>query len=140
MLKSYDPKKVAITIADFIVKGFGEGEFLNVSFDEDQVGLTIGSDGEGARVITNILSATVTLTLLQTSESNRFLNALWNQDRLTGEGKGKFNVKDNGPDGQEQASAENIWIMKHADIVYSNGIESRAWTLQTENLDVRIEE
>lgn len=140
MLKSYDPKKVSISLADGIIDGFAEGEFLNIAYDEDQVGLTIGSDGEGARVITNILSATITVTLLQTSESNRFLNALWNQDRLTAKGKGKFNVKDNGPDGQEQASAENCWIMKHPDIVYSNGIESRAWTLQTENLDVRIEE
>lgn len=132
MVKTYDPKSMAIIIGGKQASGFADGTFLNVEFDEDAFGLTVGADGEGMRAKSNNKSATITLTLLPTSDYNRHLSDLAQADEDSNSGVVPVLIKDGS--GRDLHSAESAWIQKRAAAEYSREGSPREWTLRTDNL------
>ena len=132
MAKTYNPKKVAIIAGGFGISGFAEGEFITISMDEDQWELKVGTDGEGTRAKSNNYAATVKLMLMQSSDSNAILQAFWNSDRLSDGGLFPLLVKDNS--GKSLYAADQAWIQKQPEAKFAKGVESREWTIRTDNL------
>lgn len=135
--KTYDPANVQIICGGVPISGFADGTFLDLAFDEDQFSKTVGADGEVSRAKSNNNTATVTISLMQTSESNDVLSAFANADRLNGGGSFPFLVKEIGS-GTTLAFSQSAWIKKFADVTYSKDTEAREWTIDTGQLDVLV--
>lgn len=132
-VKTYDPNNVQIIVGGVAMSGFADGTFINIAYDENLYNKTVGADGEVSRSRTNNRSATVTLTLKQTSSSNDELSALVLADELDNSGAVPLMVKEIGS-GRTLLFAQAAWVEKMPDIGYSKDIEDRAWTLGTSGL------
>lgn len=132
-LRTYDPKEVSV-IFGAPIKGFADGTFVSVEYNEDFFTMQIGADGDAIRAKSNNSSARVTITLLQSSESNDILSATLNLDRLSPSGDGilPFLLKDN--TGRTLMTAEKMWITKPPTVAYGREGETREWVLETDNM------
>lgn len=136
-IKTYDPSNVQVILGGVPMTGFADGTFVNISFDEDQYTKTVGADGEVSRSKSNNNTATVALTLKQTSSSNDALSALYMADRLNNAGAVPFMVKEIGT-GRTLCFAQAAWVQKLPDVGYSKDVEDRAWTLATGQMEIFV--
>lgn len=136
-VKTYDPSNVQIIIGGHAAKGFADGTFISLAFDEDQFTKNVGADGEVSRTKTNNESGTATLTLKQTSDTNDVLSGLALADKVSNSGVVPLMIKEIGS-GKTLVFTQAAWVQKIPDITYSKGIEVRAWTIATAQLDVFV--
>lgn len=132
MAKTYNPKKVAVIVGGFEMKGFADGTFVNIAMNEDQWSLQMGTDGEGTRSKSNNHSAQITISLMQSSDSNQVLQGFWNSDRLSDGGVVPLLIKDNS--GRSLWAAEQCWVKKQPDAELGREAAGREWVLETDNL------
>ncbi len=130
--KTYDPKQFATICGAFELSGFADGSFVNIEYDEDDWGLYMGTDGGGTRSKSNNHSATITIRLAQSSDSNAILDAFRKSDQFANAGQFPFLAKDNS--GTSWYSAESMWIQKPPSADYDRDVTDREWTLRTDNL------
>ena len=69
-VKTYDPNRVIIVLADQHISGFAEDSMVEVTFDEQTFTKKVGVDGEVTRTRSRNECATAKLKLIQTSFSN----------------------------------------------------------------------
>lgn len=134
-LKEYSADQVLVSVAGIPLQGFADGEFLTISFTSDHFESVAGADGEVTRSKTNDNRATVTVKLMQTSDSNDLLSALYNTDRKfpNGAGVGAFLVQDF--NGRSLFAASECWIRKVPDISFDRTATEREWTFEIANLE-----
>ena len=84
-LKTYDPKKVLIAIGSHSVSGYADDSYVSVEPSGDGTTKKTGCDGEIVRSMSPDHSFVVKITLLQTSDSNSYLQNLYNRDQETGD-------------------------------------------------------
>lgn len=125
--KTVDPDQVIVTFAGIPLSGFAEGTFINVSQDNESFNTTQGSDGELARVKSGQSLTTVTLTLMQTSDSNDALAALHTLDveAPNGAGVGPFTISD--LNGRSVLTSVEAWIKTRPDSAWGNEAQTREW-------------
>jgi hypothetical protein len=134
-LKVYDADQVSISLAGIpISSGFADGEFLRIEQEGDDFVDVVGTDGEVSRSKTRDRRATITVLLMQTSDSNALLSALNNLDILApnGAGVGTLLVRDR--QGTSIYRADECWIQKSPDVSFDREATSREWTLRCANL------
>lgn len=140
-MRTYDPKQVLAIVGlpipvpnlpgSFQVTGFSEDSQIEVDFDEDTFQLQMGTDGEGTRVKTNNFAAKFKLTLMQSSDSNDKLGALWLADRANNAGIFTFSLKD--LSGRSIYFASQTFITKVPASGFHKKAGPREWVLQTDN-------
>lgn len=134
-LKTYSGDEVVLVVGNIPVSsGFADGTFVSVEFDEDAFTLTVGTDGEATRSKSNNRSATITITLMQTSDVNDLLSAQYLLDINSPGGAGlvPFLLKDTS--GRSLFLAEQCWIQKAPAIEYGRESGTVEWTLRTSSL------
>ena len=109
MVKTYDPKKVLISLGSHSVSGYSDGTFISIEPHGEGVTKKVGADGEVVRSIDPDETATVTITLLQSSPTVPFCQQQYNKDRATGEGLFPVLIKD--LKGGLVFAAEEAWIV-----------------------------
>lgn len=127
----YDPNEVSILAANIPIEGgFADGTFVEVVFTSDAFVTVVGADGDVTRSKTNDRRARVTITLMQSSNSNQLLSALSNldQNKSNGAGVGALLIKDN--QGLSLYTAEHSWIAKHPDAAFDKTAGPRAWVFE----------
>lgn len=129
---TYDPKEVHVIIGGTPISGFADGTFVQISFDEQQWNKVTGADGLTSRSKSNNFGGQVTITLLQTSNSNDVLSAIWNRDRRSNDGVVTLLVKD--ALGRTTWSAAQAWIQKMVDQDFSKETEEREWVFDCADL------
>ena len=127
MVKTYNPKQVVTVVGGFILSGFADGQFVNVVPNADLFELTIGTDGEGTRSAQNNKSGQITVSLLQSSESNSILDAFAQSGETF-----PLLVKDNS--GLALHSAVTAWVRRRPDAGFDRTAGNRDWTLETDEL------
>ena len=132
MAKTYDPLQVSVIVGAHIVTGFADGTFVSVERNNQTFELVSGASGETARSKSNDRSGTITITLLQTSESNSVLQGFATADELSNSGKFPVIVKDN--NGESLYEATEAWIQQPATAEFSKEISEREWVLETGQL------
>ena len=135
MLKTYDADQVTVAFAGVILdSGWADGQFVRIEWETPQFSDVAGTDGEVTRSKSNDRRATITISLMQTSDGNAELSAIAAKDRLepNGAGVGALQVRDlNGNSLHEAAEA---WISKTPDVSYEREAVAREWTLRCANL------
>lgn len=115
------------------ITGRAKGQSLSVVYDSDAFAKQMGLDGEGFWIKNGDHAATITVTLLQSARSNYILSLLHIADRLTPGGLMlPFYLRES--NGRSIAAAAKARIIKPADQTWSDGGETRVWTIGTTNL------
>lgn len=134
-MKVYNADQVQIVVAGIpVTGGWGDGDFVSIESDEDAFSLVVGTDGEATRSRTNNKGATITLTLMQSSDVNDLLSALHALDVNSpgGAGIGPFFCRDG--NGRSLYMAESCWIQKRPTAVFGREAGPREWVIRTDKL------
>lgn len=134
MAKTYNPRRVIVTFAGQLIVGYADGSFVTAERAGDTFTLTKGSDGEGARTHNPDQSGMVTVTLLQTSSSNDFLQAQHDLDEATDQGKGAIFIRD--LSGRTIVESPEAWVRKPPSTEFSKEVGSREWVLECDVLRI----
>ena len=129
MVKTYDPKKVLIACGTHSVTGLADDAFVSVEPAGEGVTKKVGCDGEIVRSISPDKTSTVKITLLQTSDSNSFLQQMYNQDQQNGDGIFPLMIQD--LMGGVLFSAEEAWVAKQSTFARVKADTNREWEIHT---------
>jgi hypothetical protein len=78
IVKSFSVENDILMINGIRVGGYADGTYVSIEYDNPSSNTAEGADGELAVKFNNRKLATVTLTILQTSDTNTVLGALFN--------------------------------------------------------------
>ena len=131
--KNFTFKNVNVIAGVLELEGFGEGDdVLTIETDADQFTKIVGAKGDVTRVQSSDNSVTITIKLLQTSNSNKELNTLFLADKQTGAAVFPMIITD--LESGEVYSVPNAWIMKQPTITRGQGVNTVDWIFQGDNL------
>lgn len=132
--KFFDADQVTVVIAGIPISGYADGEFLTITQEGDAFTDVVGTDGEVTRSKTKDYRATAELSLMQSSDSNDLLSAVYNTDReaSNGAGVGAFLVRDR--NGRALYTSDACWIQKAPDVSYDRTATNRTWVIRIANL------
>ncbi len=134
MLREFDFKKVTATFGPVILTEFAAGSSIKVARNEQAWTTQVGASGEATRSKSNNNTGTVTITLQQTSPSNKKLGTYARLDELSNSGKQPLMIVDQ--NGETVVACASAWIQKIPDIEYGPESSTREWVFETDNLDV----
>lgn len=126
-----DPGLCTIVIAGYTLSGFADGVSFNSTFDVDRFSKTVGNRGLGAFGKTISGSATITLTVLNTSSDNDVLMLIATADNNTPGGVLVPLVKVTG--NARITEGGDVRIMKIPDTQDGAGPYPVTWTLGSLN-------
>jgi hypothetical protein len=138
ILGTYVPDEVSLIAVGIPITGFAPGTFISVEQNEDAFSLQVGSSGEACRTRTNNLSSRITFTLLQSSNDNLLLSAVFNSDQLSPAGDGILPtlIKDNS--GTTVIGAEKSWIVRMPTVEFANEGGTREWVIETDRINAVV--
>lgn len=128
-IKTYNPKEVTVALGNHIVTGYADDSFITIEPSGDGITKKVGCDGEIVRSISPDDTYVVKLSVLQTSDTNSFLQERHIQDTKTGEGMFPILIKD--LKGGMVFSAEAAWAVKSASRGFGKESSNREWEIQT---------
>ena len=129
MIKTYNPKEVSIALGTHLVTGYADDSFVTIDPNGDGVTKKVGCDGEIVRAISPDDTYVVKITVLQTSETNSFLQDRYAEDIKTGNGMFPIIIKD--LKGGMVFSTDAAWPAKPASRGYGKESNNREWELHT---------
>ena len=135
LLGTYDPTEQDLIFNGVQITGFAEGSFIKAMRNEPGWSFKPSNSGGGARCRNPNKSGRFEFTLHQGSPSNGVLSAFAALDEATAEGVGEVMVKDRstGPSGAK-ATAQNGWVVQHADLQRSKETDDITWIIETEEI------
>ena len=128
MVKTYDPKKVLISLGTHAVTGYSDGSFVNIEPHGEGTTKKVGSDGEVVASVDPDDTATVTLTLLQTSPTVAFAQRIYGRFKETGE---TFPVLVKDLKGGLLFAANDAWIVNTPSREFGKGDTDREIEIAT---------
>jgi hypothetical protein len=128
-VKTYDPKKIDIIFAGIRIGGFADGTFLKIAPKSPRFTSKSGVDGEVTRSRMHDTRRDVEFTLMQTSETNDRLSAVFKADvdSVNGEGVGAFMVQDRNGSTLIEGTA---YITTDPDAEFAGEAGPRVWKLE----------
>jgi hypothetical protein len=128
-IKTYNPKEVTVALGSHIVTGYADDSFISIDPNGDGITKKVGCDGEIVRSISPDDTAVVKLSVLQTSDTNAYLQQMHNMDRQNGEGMFSILIKD--LKGGLVFSADSAWASKSASRGFGKEANNREWEIHT---------
>lgn len=125
-VSTYSPGEVALSIGGNLITGFADGTFITMEREVDAMTKVVGADGEVSRARSANFSGMITLTLLQTSDSNRILGGYLLDDEADGSGVFDVLLVDNL---SNKMFAAEGWIRKGPNEEYAAEITNREWVI-----------
>lgn len=129
LTKPLDPEKYHVSVNGVPAQGYADGTYINLTYDDNLFTEKVGADGEVARIKNaGGFKATLELTLLQTSSTNDYYDALMIDDYVNGI---PFAVSIKDSTGRTHLTSADSWIMKAPDVTMAKDeITSRIWTFK----------
>ncbi len=128
-VQTYDPKKVIVTFGGTPLSGYADGTFITVAPSADTFAKVVGADGEVARGRSNDDTAEVTITLMQTSLSNKVLSTIRAADKIGSSGILPLSITD--LSGASLYFWPQAWIRRSPDGEFAKEVGERAWIFDT---------
>lgn len=128
-VKTYNPKKILISLDKHAVSGYAEDSFVIVEKNGEGISKQVGCDGEIVRCIDPDGSYKIRLSLLQTSPTNAFLQNQYNIDEKTG--KGNFAILISDLRGDLEFSSEVAWVNRPAKRIFGQKANKVEWEIET---------
>lgn len=133
-LNIYSPNDVVVTITrgdglSHIVGGYSESAMVSVEPAAEALTLYTSADNKSTLLFHSNNSATVMLTLNQTSATNDIFSALYEEMRLTRSASKLFSVMVRDLNGRSLYECAQAFIGKRPNGTYANTMQDRVWTL-----------
>ena len=138
MKNAVDPFSNIVTAGPFRLGGWAEGTYIEVDRSVDAFTEVVGADGEVARAYQRNRSGVITLTFLQSSQSNRTLDNFRLLDETARAGIFPFLAKDLSS-GLSLVFSASAYVRRAPKQGWSQNVETRIWTIVCPDLDIRIE-
>ncbi len=132
MVRSYDPKQVAVLFGGQAAHGFADGTFVKVGKLTDAFSLKVGVDGEGTRAKSNDNSGFIEITLMMSSSYNDYLSGIALADQASNTGVLPASVRDNS--GSTVCGALSAWVKRIPDREFTKEPNSVTWRIETDEL------
>jgi hypothetical protein len=130
-MREWDPKTVVVMFGENRVEGYADGTFVRGERNADAFSTKVGSDGGGARVRNRNRSGTLTITLLQSSASNKVLSQIAEADELDNTGVGVKRLLVKTIVGESLFFAKEAWIRKRPAQEYATDLSNREWVFES---------
>lgn len=131
--KQYDSNQVTVSYGGHTVQGYADGTFVNVERNNDGYGQVSGADGEVTINTNNDKTGTVTITLMQTSESNAILAAFYEAQELASAAGAPLVLQPllvrNELTGLDLHTAAEAFITKPSAVGYGKESTEREWVI-----------
>lgn len=143
-LGTYSAEDVQIVITQestglsYRLVGVLEDSLVTVTPSMDRFTPYNGADGTGARIKSGNTSASVVVTLQQTSPSNDILTMLHQNDQQSRRNEGLFSVMIKDASGRSVASARQAYITRLPEMAYTNGMSTREWTIYAFKAEIYV--
>lgn len=131
-MAQYDPGRVSLNWNGIRIYGFAPDTFIKVERDEDSFKKETGADGATVRIQSQKRGGKITFTLQAQSPVNDLLSAAQNADQESGDVVGAAFMKDN--NGNSVAEADESWLLRPADMEFSEDGGSREWVIDCSEL------
>lgn len=135
LLGTYDFKKVSLIVGTRQMKGFAEGSSIEADRDTDSFTKKVGVDGETTRSRSNNSAGSITFSLDQFSEDNKYLQTLANLDERTGSGVIPVKIVDSSNPDLEIIISTAAWVKKPAKKGFGAEAGPREWVLDCADLN-----
>ncbi|WP_313378005.1 phage structural protein [Achromobacter insolitus] len=129
-VKTYDPGQIKVVVGAVALSGYAEDTFVTVVEIGEGISSVSGADGEVARSMSRDSRLRITVTLLQTSNSNALLTALHQTDKSTN-GQGIVPVAVTDLRGKSLHASDAAWVVKMPDAGYAAKSGTREWVIET---------
>lgn len=133
-LGSYSPEDVVILIThpkiSHTISGLADGTFVSYARTVPRSTLTVGADLHAARTMRRNKAGTVTLTLMQTAESNDILSMLAAKDEEAHNNSWIFSLTIKDLQGRSLFYAPQAFIGNDPDASYGTELGNREWTIE----------
>lgn len=123
-LFTYSPKQVIFSVGGYTLTGW---QSIGVTRSVQGFTPIRGIRGKNTRVQNTDTSATITISILQTSMSNDTLSRIHALDLERGTGRLDIILKDKGGTGVYGSS--EAYILGYPEVAYSGGFEYRVWKI-----------
>lgn len=128
-VKTYNSKLVMVALGNHSVSGLADDSFLTIEPLGSGILSKSGCDGEVARAVDPNDQYSIKLTVLQTSDSSKWLQKQHNLDKDTGDGTFPVMIKD--IKGGLLFQADSAWVVKETSRQYGKDTNNREWEIQT---------
>jgi hypothetical protein len=140
-LATFAPNDVTIVLSQassgitHIVSGFSEDSIVSIERNSETFELYTGADDTNTRIYKANTSATFTIPLQQTSNSNDILSQLYTNDKNTRDSSGLFSitVKDNS--GRSTFFSAEAYIAVVPNSEFGNSMQTREWQIQAARME-----
>ena len=132
--------KVVVSRGDFshVISGYSEDAMVGIARNSPTFEMFVSADNQSTRVYKANTSATVTLTLNQTSVSNDVLSQLYLNDKASRNSTGLFEVQILDMSGRSRYTSKQAFIAVVPDSSFSNSVQTREWQIFCDSLDTII--
>lgn len=132
---TWNGAELTVVIGVTPISGLSDGDSVTASRNNPLYNSRAGNDGAVGRARVTDKRGQVEIRLLQTSEVNDVLSALFNMDSLSDEGQfvGPLIVKD--LSGSTVIAAGQAWLMNIGSVAFESGqVGERIWTFEAADL------
>lgn len=134
---TYNFKEVNFIFGVRQIKGFEEGSEIVAERSEDTFTAKADVDGNVTRSKSNNTMGTVTFSLSQFSELNKYLTAIMNLDERTGKGGIlPLKITDKSNPNVENVIATQAWLTKPSNKSYGGEAGAREWVITCADMNI----
>lgn len=143
-LATFAPNDVTVVITQrssgiaHIVNGYSEDSIVNIERSAETFTMYTGADNTSTRIYNANKSATVTLSLQQTSASNDILSLLYANDSNSRNSSGLFSLQISDSSGRSRYFSDDAYVGVVPNSQFGNSMQVRDWVLHAHNLDTYI--
>lgn len=133
-LQTYSPESVQVAWGGILnIKGFEEGTFCEVARAAENTKTRVGAQGDVGITMSADKTGTVTVTLMQTSETNRLLSAIQALQDSTGKlARESLQIKD--PSGSMLCECLGAHIMTPPAVTLADDMSPKVWVFFSEKI------
>lgn len=143
-LATFAPNDVNVVITQsssgiaHIVSGYSEDSIVNIERTAETFTMYTGADNTSTRIYNANKSATITLSLQQTSASNDILSLLYANDAASRNSSGLFSLQISDASGRSRYFSDDAYVGVVPNSQFGNTMQVRDWVLHAHNLDTYI--
>ena len=134
ILSTYFPESVTVVISNskftHVVNGLAEGTFITIARNTPASNLVIGADMSAMRVRRKNRSGSVTLTLMQGSDSNDVFSQIMQNDEDAMNNDWLFSISVKDGSGRSVFSSPQAYIANLPNIAFGTDAENREWVIE----------
>lgn len=142
ILSTYFPEAVSIVLGNdnfsHIVSGVAEGTFITIARETPATQLVIGGDMSAMRVRRKNRASTVTVTLMQGSDSNDVFSQILKNDEDAMNNDWLFHLTIKDGSGRSVFFSPQAYIANMPDISFGTEGDNREWVIQCIDLDSHV--